>query len=89
MLCFLTSTVPPVWMAKEVPKLMLANPQAKVVMISSEHNGLREREAISFRRGGDHAQTVFPEPRLMRCCTGYSGFCRQSLQIGSGIRNSA
>jgi CheY-like chemotaxis protein len=30
-------------------RLMLANPQAKVVMISSEHNALREREAI--RRG--------------------------------------
>ena len=41
-------------------RLMQANPQAKVVMISSEHNALREREAIRLGAAAIMHKPFFP-----------------------------
>ena len=41
-------------------RLMLANPQTKVVMISSEHNALREREAIRLGAAAIMHKPFFP-----------------------------
>jgi len=67
-------------------KLMLANPQAKVVMISSEHNGLREREAIRLGAAAIMHKPFFPT-EIDAVLHRIFGLLSPKLATGGCIRN--